>query len=343
MTISMSEQAFADLEEEMFARAQYPDPTDAADCLVNCPSWLATGHSRIVDLREGLELQVDNFRLRDRWDVARSEQRHWLSFHFHLSGQHQDGCTEVNNLEYAVYGSGMAPKDSIIGPSRYPTVEVTVSMSPEVFVSFIGRNGEVPPEFRHLVPPPDRLYYTRVGTVSGAMQRVLWQIFCCPYAGITKRMYLEGKVLEAAAMVLEEERQMQQGRQTSDRDLGNYGADTGLTNLKPDDIDRLHQAREILHRQLEQPPSIMDLAQQVGLNSRALKEGFRQVFGQPPFSYLHDRRLEQARHLLETREMKVAEVAAAVGFTNRSHFAEQFRAKFGLNPKLYQVQRRKFF
>ncbi|MBW4552897.1 MAG: helix-turn-helix transcriptional regulator [Aphanocapsa sp. GSE-SYN-MK-11-07L] len=79
------------------------------------------------------------------------------------------------------------------------------------------------------------------------------------------------------------------------------------------------------------------------LESKGLKEGFRQVFGQPSFTYLHDHRLEKAQRLLETGDVKVMEVAAAVGFADRSHFAQQFRAKFGINPKLYQVRHHKLF
>jgi transcriptional regulator GlxA family with amidase domain len=81
----------------------------------------------------------------------------------------------------------------------------------------------------------------------------------------------------------------------------------------------------------------------VGLNSRKLKEGFRICFGQPAFSYLRNYRLEQAKQLLETQDMQIAEVASAVGFSNCSHFAEAFRKKFGINPKSYQIQFKKFF
>lgn len=341
MTITMSEQAVADLDAEVYAHAQSPDPTDPQDCLLHYPSWLLRGDLREIELREGLEVHLLHYRLCDRWDMALPERPEWLSFHFHLSGQHQDTCTEVNNLEYALYGAGLAPQERIIGLDRYPILEVHICMSPQVFLFFVGRDGELPPALSHLVRPADQLYYTRVGAVSPPMQRVLWQIIRCPYAGITKRLFLEGKALEAAALVLEEELSLHQKSCTQ-----NPGAvwerGTGLVNLKPDLVERLYQAQAILLQNLETPPTLLELAGQVGLNSRVLKEGFRQVFGQPPFTYLRNHRLEQARRLLETGDLKVAEVAAAVGFADRSHFAQQFQAKFGLNPKLYQTQHRKY-
>ncbi len=64
---------------------------------------------------------------------------------------------------------------------------------------------------------------------------------------MTKERYLESKALEVAALVLEHERQVQQGKKS-------------LYNLKPDYLDRIHRAREILLQNLHQPPSLMELA-----------------------------------------------------------------------------------
>lgn len=323
MTISLSEQANVDLYQEMFAQAQFPDPEDELDLLLQQPEWLAEGYEREITLREGLELVIYDYRLHNCCEVAfLEEQEEWICYHFHLSGQHQDACTEVNNLEYALYGSGLSPKQICIGLDQYPVLEVIVVMKPEVLISFIGNDGELPLEFRHLISPSHQIIYTRVGKTSPAMQRVLWQIIRCPYQGITKRMYLEGKALEVAALVLEHEREVQQDERS-------------LYTLKPDYIDRLYRAREILLQNLHQPPSLMELAQQVQLNDYSLKRGFRQVFGKTVFGYLHDYRMEQARQLLMSSEIKVAEVMQMVGFSDRKYFAAAFRNKFGVNPRDY--------
>jgi AraC-like DNA-binding protein len=198
-------------------------------------------------------------------------------------------------------------------------------MEPEMLVSFIGRGGELPVEFQHLIRQSWQKHYTRVGTTTPAMQRILWQIIRCPYQGLHKRMYLEGKALEVAALVLEEEQEIQQGRRS-------------FLDLKPDYVDRIHHAREILRQNLHQPPSLMELARRVGLNDYSLKCGFKQVFGKTVFGYLHDYRMEQASQLLMSGEMKVEEVAEAIGFESRSYFSSAFRKKFGITPKTYQMQ-----
>ncbi|MEH2252859.1 TonB-dependent siderophore receptor [Nostoc sp.] len=118
------------------------------------------------------------------------------------------------------------------------------------------------------------------------MQIPLGQILHCPYQGLNKRLYLESKVLELMALAIEQELEIRNSNENAH-------------SLKPDVVDRIYRARELLLQRLDNPPTLMELAQQVELNSRTLKEGFRQVFGKPAFSYLHDYRLEQARQFLD--------------------------------------------
>ncbi|MGG6269910.1 helix-turn-helix transcriptional regulator [Leptolyngbya sp. AN10] len=318
----MSEQVWADYEEELISQAQYPDLEDQHDLLMPQPAWLAQGYVREIALRDGITIKVDHYKMRDRWEQANPEGEEAVRFHCHLSGDHLDARTEVGNLEYSLYGSGITPKQTMICSGQFPIVEVTIEMEPEVLTAFVGRQGELPSEFQHLIGSTSQPSYARVGSLSPTMQRVLWQILRCPYQGMTKRMYLESKALEVAALMLEQEREAQQGRRLT-------------IALKPDEVDRIHLAREILLRNLEQPPSLMELARQVGLNDNSLKRGFKQVFGQPVFAYLLDYRMEQAQQLLMAGELKVGEVMQRVGFRSRKYFAEAFRKRFGVNPKDY--------
>jgi AraC-like DNA-binding protein len=111
--------------------------------------------------------------------------------------------------------------------------------------------------------------------------------------------------------------------------------------LKPEDVERIHYAGEVLLTRLENPPSLMELARIVGINDHKLKTGFRQVFDTTVFGYLHERRMERSRQLLDAGELTVTEAARAVGFANRGYFAASFRRKFGVNPSAYLHYRRK--
>jgi len=159
------------------------------------------------------------------------------------------------------------------------------------------------------------------------MQIALRQILHCPYQGFTRRIFLESKVLELLSLLLGEEVERH-----SDKPL--------FANLKPDDVDRVHYAKEILLQNLINPPSLPELARQVGLNECTLKRGFRQVFGTTAFGYLYNHRLEEARQLLLERRLNVSEVAHALGFSNCSHLSRAFRQRYGVSPKQYQARRK---
>jgi AraC-like DNA-binding protein len=157
------------------------------------------------------------------------------------------------------------------------------------------------------------------------MQMVLHQILHCPYQGTIKQMYLEGKVLELAALQFS---QFTEADRSSEHEAV----------LKADDIERLYHAREILMHQFEHPPSILSLARQVGLNDFKLKQGFRQLFGTTVFGYLREHRLEQAHLLLAEGQLSIQQVARAIGYTHAGYFATAFKRKFGVSPKAYQVK-----
>ena len=63
---------------------------------------------------------------------------------------------------------------------------------------------------------------------------------------------------------------------------------------------------------------------------------FTQQFGLPPHAYLLQARIKKARTLLRTG-MPRAEVAAAVGFADQSHFARHFKKIMGVTPSQYTV------
>ena len=128
--------------------------------------------------------------------------------------------------------------------------------------------------------------------------------------------------------MLEEEAAVQQG-------------DLKAALLQPDQLNRVYYAQEILLKSLSNPPSLMELARQVGMCDYNLKRGFKEAFGTTVFGYLRDRRLEKAQQLLLEQEMTVASVAQTVGYDSHASFTTAFKRKFGVSPKAYQISVRK--
>jgi AraC-like DNA-binding protein len=332
MTITLSQQAFDELFHEMVEPSQHPDPDDELDVVYKYPRRLGQGYWRRIELRQGLELIVGNVQMRTRMIIIQPEQEHeLLEYHFHFSGEHHDKYRTVNGGEYSFLGSGLDPKQTSYCSDQNSFLEISIYMQPKLLYSFAANpEGQLPQALQPWIRPSHQTYYCRCGTATPAMRTVAKQIIQCPYQGIAKRLYLEGKALELMGLLVAQEIEIKDGN-------------NHLHTLKPDVVERIYHARDILLKRLNNPPSFMELSRAVGLNDYLLKQGFRQVFGTTAFSYLHHYRLEQARELLETGDLKVSEIANIVGFVSHSYFATAFKKKFGLCPKQYQMQQKKSF
>ncbi|MGF1568228.1 MAG: helix-turn-helix transcriptional regulator [Nodosilinea sp.] len=322
MTLSLSQQDYWAL----FEATAVPDSqaTAADEQLTPCPTQLGQGYVKTWYLRPGLTLDIADYQLHRDILTHSDDRDHPLEYTFYLSDPEQAAASPI---PYHLYGSGMAPGELGKEVANRRSHWVSVHLEPEVFRAVAGYpDGDLPEALRHLIGDCDRQYYIRPGQATPGMQIALQQILQCPYQGCTQRIFLESKVLELMALILEQEIAAQDGKHP-------------LAGLKPDDVDRLHWAREVLHQNFDQPLSLAQLARQVGLNECSLKQGFRQLFDTTVFSYLRRCRMERARLLLLEGRMNVGEAAQAVGYTSRSRFAVVFRKTFGVNPKAFSVQR----
>jgi AraC family transcriptional regulator, transcriptional activator of the genes for pyochelin and ferripyochelin receptors len=210
-----------------------------------------------------------------------------------------------------------------IYPAKQQLRYVRIFWEIDYLRSYIRGFSSVPAALQHLVEgKPLKRFYQPLGNVTTQMQQILLEIVNCPFQDLTKRMYLEAKTLELLSL------QFSQW-------IGDEKLSISSPTLKKDDIERLHQAKKLLTCDLNNPPSLLELARQVGLNDRKLKQGFRQVFSTTVFGYLYDYRMEQARQLLTDTQMTISAIAHRVGYKNPGDFSTAFRRKFGSAPRTY--------
>lgn len=172
--------------------------------------------------------------------------------------------------------------------------------------------------------------YTRLAGIDNAVFRPLTsaikstldRILSCPYQGLNRRTYLQNQAFNLINLKLES--------------LAEPQCQTHC--LSADDLVSIEQAEKILRSRLSTPPSLDNLARQVGLNRLKLNQGFHQVYRTSPFSYLRDCRVTRARHLLMNSDLSVSQVATQVGYTSRSRFSQAFCQYFGLSPKKFHQQ-----
>ncbi|MEM8780619.1 MAG: AraC family transcriptional regulator [Cyanobacteria bacterium P01_G01_bin.49] len=336
MTIRLTADEFHELFQEADQEERQFDVSDELDITNQSNGQYFEGWMRRIQLRGGIFILIERSQNRERLLLNYPEGKRLLKWHFILSGQqhsihsfsHKETCFSLSAGRHVVYGSGLTKSIENCSDAE-PFLEVTIGMQPKVLRSFVSDSSEeLPKVFNHLVRPFDRQCYLRDGQTPPMINAILQQILQCPYQGLTKRMYLEGKAAELMALMLEEEAAFQQGE-----------FQTCL--LQPDQLDRIHYAKEIILKNLTNPPSLMELARQVGVCDYNLKRGFKEVFGTTVFGYLRDRRLERASALLLEQKMTVAQVASVIGYGSPTSFNAAFKRKYGMSPKTYQISVRK--
>lgn len=316
MPITLSQADYANWLDEATCATAIDSPTE----VTAYSATLEQGKRQYVELREGIELCIKDFWLNDDLEIRHCDRIHPLEFTFE---QAQNGGKRSQRYDF--FGSGLAPAEVWRVPGQRQIVSVNVHIDPSLFQQWIGDARENSQVLK-LLRPAEQRYFEGSGTPTAAMQMAIQAILHCPFQGLTQRLYLESKVWELMALLIE--------------DLRPTPDELSAPALKPDDVERIHYASQLLCRQITHPPSLIELARSVGINDHKLKVGFRQVFGTTVFSYLHEHRMEQSRQLLESGDLSVAAAAEAVGFASRGHFAAAFRRKYGVNPGVYARGRR---
>ena len=99
---------------------------------------------------------------------------------------------------------------------------------------------------------------------------------------------------------------------------------------------RLRRVIDFMTENLGRDIDVDELVSRCGLSRAQFFRAFRQSTGQTPHRYLVGLRLDQARDLLESSNMPVADVARAVGMGSNAGFARLFRQRFGDQPSRYR-------
>jgi AraC-like DNA-binding protein len=89
---------------------------------------------------------------------------------------------------------------------------------------------------------------------------------------------------------------------------------------------------EYMDAHFDEQLTLETLARVAGLSLHHFARAFRQSTGEPPHQYLLRRRIERATELLKQPELRLSEIALAVGFSDHSHFARHFRRLVGVTP-----------
>ncbi len=152
------------------------------------------------------------------------------------------------------------------------------------------------------------------------MQQVIEQIRNNKLMGNLAPLYFENKIQELLLLQL----QQQNCRKcTTCRRLEHYSV-------------QINEARKIIEHRYRNPPSIKELAMEIGMSVSVLKLCFKQFMGTTIYGYLFDYRMNIARKLLDDTSYAIADVAECSGYEHASHFSTAFKRRYGISPAEYR-------
>jgi AraC-like DNA-binding protein len=101
---------------------------------------------------------------------------------------------------------------------------------------------------------------------------------------------------------------------------------------------RLARAVAAVIAQPAYPHSVKSLSATAGMSRSSFSARFQASYEQTPLEFVQAVRLRTAARLLQTSELPVKSVAAAIGYSSRSHFSRAFRNAYGVDPSGYRAE-----
>jgi AraC-like DNA-binding protein len=320
MAITLTDKAWEELWGEPIHRNELDSISGLTPSLWEAPPQMGKGYRQEMDFHTEFWLDISDVEYYDDLLVINPEVPHNLHFDVLLSGKIITERGQWGDGYTLICGGGIQTKNTSQIQKYQRLVGVSTGVSRQQLATFFpGKDGKLLPELDQLFEDDD-IHPVFFPKSTPAIHGVAQQIINCPFHGVTKRIYLQGKIFELIALQLAPLLEEGEKKRTP-------------AAIKPDTIARIHHAREILHSHMENPPSSWELAQLVGVSERTIRRGFRELFGTTVFNYLTSIRMEQAEKLLRKGNCSVAEVANIVGYSHLGLFANVFKRHYGICPR----------
>lgn len=255
-----------------------------------------------------------------------------VSLHMSFPGSLQVHVASAGDSEYVFPQGGdlsleAAHTSIFIQPAGEPPTEATfagchrfVSLSihrEALKTLYSGSELELPDVLRQFLDSGLDHMLAQPLPLRAALLRCLDDVHACSLEGRRRRLFLQSKAVEILCHAIEALEHAQ--------GFGSVEA-TMLT------ARGVMKAQRLLAENFVTPPSLEDLAHEVGLSRSGLCAGFRQIVGRSVFDYTQELRMQQALVLLSERDVSISQIAYAVGYSRPSSFSVAVQRHFGATP-----------
>lgn len=284
---------------------------------------IAQGYVDETKIEEGFYILKFQNDTSDIQKIIREIDNSYIQFHFSVKG---NGRFLFNKGSYEL---PLAEENSLLLYNPQRDLPLNLWLSPNSWMislvisiqKFHALFSQEADYITFLSPENKDKKYYKDNPISPSMAIVLNQLMNFNLTPSIKNLYFKSKAYELLSLYFNraEDANIEQCPFLSDEE----------------NILKIRKAKDIVITRMAEPPSLNELAEEIGLSLKKLKEGFKQIYGDSVYSFLFDYKMEYARKLLNTGEYNVNEVGLKVGYSTASHFIAAFKKKFGTTPKKY--------
>lgn len=101
---------------------------------------------------------------------------------------------------------------------------------------------------------------------------------------------------------------------------------------------KIKKIYKLITTDLQHHYTIESLASKYSLSQTTLKKAFKEMYGDPINTFLKKYKLNKARDLLITSDMKIESIAFSIGYKSPGKFSMSFKKQIGLTPIEYRSQ-----
>lgn len=124
---------------------------------------------------------------------------------------------------------------------------------------------------------------------------------------------------------------------------GPHGGEICKLALPKSNIQRVVKAISMLHENFAQTLRIEQLADVAGMSSSSFHQHFKALTSMTPLQFQKQLRLLEARRLMVSEAINVAEAAYKVGYESASQFSREYSRMFGTAPKQDVINQQRLY
>lgn len=241
-----------------------------------------------------------------------------LQYFTSVSGEEFNPYTQLSPNSFRAYIGGDGGRTyRAVYHKDVPIRSVSISIMPDFYNRYLKEKfaGEY-------IDPQSAFRRITLGSDYPEFITILKQIQSYSGSGMSAKMFYEGKILEALALIMDKAKENQKHRKK--------------IKITKTDTENLQSVVHYLDHHYAFSVSLEDLLKISFMGKTKLKTFFKDYVGCTISDYIVRKRMDHAQHLLMRPDLAISEIARAVGYERSDSFSRQFKQIMGLLPREYR-------